>query len=153
MQMKYGLYGISPTEIIFSLVHVLPASCGVGYVVVGDKVDLVLGQEVVVGGPRRVSHQLVHVSTVSDGLVALVLVHHGLALPLPGQLVVAAPDQEVHVALGEDELALHQLPGVARVEQVVDAVGVHADLPRGGARPKKQIVSSYCRKLARKNKL
>ena len=53
--------------------------------------------------------------------------------PLPGELVAAAADEEVHLALGEDGLALHQLPRVALVEEVVDAVGVDADLPAGPA--------------------
>ena len=36
---------------------------------------------------------------------------------------------EVDVRLREDVLGLHQLSGVARVEEVVDAVGVDSDLP------------------------
>ena len=47
--------------------------------------------------------------------------------PLPGELVATAADEEVHLALGEDGLALHQLPRVALVEEVVYPVSVHSD--------------------------
>ena len=48
-----------------------------------------------------------------------------------GQLVIAAPHQEVDGAVGEDVLCLEELPGVALVEEVVYPVSVHSDPPGG----------------------
>ena len=48
------------------------------------------------------------------------------------ELVVAAADQEVDLAVGEDVLGLQQLAGVALVEEIVDAISVHPHAPRGG---------------------
>ena len=47
------------------------------------------------------------------------------------ELVVAAADQEVDLAVWEDVLGLQQLAGVALVEEIVDAVSVHPHAPRG----------------------
>ena len=47
------------------------------------------------------------------------------------ELVVAAADQEVDLAVGEDVLGLQQLAGVALVEEIVDAISVHPHAPRG----------------------
>ena len=82
----------------------------------------------------KFSHQLVYVSAVPNGLVSVVLAHDGLPLELPGELVVAAADQKVNLALGEDGLALQKLAGVAGMEHVVDAVGVYADLKQQESR-------------------
>ena len=46
-----------------------------------------------------------------------------------GQLVIAAPHQEVDGAVGEDVLCLEELPGVALMEEIVDAISVHPDPP------------------------
>ena len=52
-----------------------------------------VGQKFVVQGPRRVPDDLVDVSAVADALVALVLVHDGLALVGAGECVAANADQ------------------------------------------------------------
>lgn len=104
---------------------------GIRYVVMGNKVDLVLAYELVSEGPRCVGDDLVDVSAVSHGLVPLVLVHDSAALLAVGELVVAhAHDQ---VCVGEKVFRLHELTSVARVEQVVDAVRVDADFARAFA--------------------
>lgn len=43
--------------------------------------------------PRSVSHHFVHVAAVTDGVVALVLVHHREALVFVGQVVAAHFEQ------------------------------------------------------------
>jgi hypothetical protein len=67
----------------------------------------------------------VYALAVAQRLVALVLVHDGLALVAPREVVVAASHQQVRV--GEQQLGLLEGAGVAEVEEVEDAVGVDAD--------------------------
>lgn len=55
----------------------------------------------------------------SFSLNSLLLTLHG-----PGELVAAAPDDEVHLALGEDVLGLHQLLGVALGEKGKNQAGL-----------------------------
>ena len=47
------------------------------------------------------------------------------------ELVVAAADQEVDLAVGEDVLGLQQLAGVALVKEIVNAISVDPDSPGG----------------------
>ena len=47
------------------------------------------------------------------------------------ELVVAAPDQEVDLTVGEDVLGLEELPGVALVEEVIYPVSVYTNSPWG----------------------
>ena len=96
-------------------VHIHRAACGVRLVVMRHKINLVLGHKLVVQGPGRVDDDLVDVATVAQRLVALVLVHDGLALLGVGELVVAAAHHEVHLGLGEHVLGLHHLPGMTLI--------------------------------------
>lgn len=49
----------------------------------------VFGEEVGRKGPRRVTHHLVHVAAVRDGVVALLFVHHCEALEFVCEVVAA----------------------------------------------------------------
>ena len=49
-----------------------------------------------------------------------------------GELVIAATNQQVDGAVGEDVLGLQELPGVTLMEEIIDPVSVHSDSPGRG---------------------
>lgn len=60
------------------------------------------GQELWRQRPRSVPHYFVHVAAVSDGVVALVLIHHREALVFVGQ-VIAAHFEQTAINKGSSE--------------------------------------------------
>jgi hypothetical protein len=62
-----------------------------------DKIDLMLVKELWSENPRSIRNDLIDPLAVAQRLVALVLVHDGLALVAPREVVVAAPHQQVRV--------------------------------------------------------
>ena len=77
--------------------------------------------------PGGVLDDLVDPLAVSEGFVALALVHHGLALEPVRDLIGAAADEEDGALGREDVLCLLEGPGVSKVEEVKDAVHVDPD--------------------------
>lgn len=78
----------------------------------------VLLQKLHADHPRRVWHNLVDPLAVAQGLGALGVRHHRLALFGLSELVVAHPNQQIDI--WEGLFGLLDGPRVAKVEQVVD---------------------------------
>lgn len=70
-------------------------------------------------------------------LVSLRIVHHRAALFAVRQLIAAHPNDQIHI--GEHVLRLHQLPRVALMEQIVDAVRIDSYPARRIARLRLQL--------------
>ena len=49
-----------------------------------------------------------------------------LTFSFPRQRVIAAANKEIHFTVREDGLGLHELLGVALMEEIVDAVSIHS---------------------------
>jgi hypothetical protein len=101
--------------------------------VLSHEVDLVLFHELVGDLPRRVADDLVHIATVADRLKALDVCHHRPALERVCDFIVAGTNNKIDLRVGENVLGLHHLSGVSLVEEVVNAVGVDADLAGASA--------------------